>query len=499
MCRVFSRVAERQADSAGQKEFEESVAKSTMAVGDLGGVKKSDLPGKEILLAPGKKDGHTVMVRDGEKINCYSWSSSQQEWTAIGEVVGGAGGSASTSGKVLFEGREYDYVFDVELDQGMFLKLPYNVCEDPYFAAQRFIHQHELPQEFLDKVASFIIQNSKGMSLGYEGTSQYSDPFTGGSRYQPTSSAGTASTGGDPFTGSGRYVPDSARQTMNVSGTPDPFTGASSYSTPAARNVPVASHFFPQRVPLRFESCNSAGMLSKLSASNSAVDPTSQLSSEKLEQLVSCVTNAEASDPSHLGPLESALQWPVEHVWPALDVLRLALLSEKMQKVWLDADRRGTLVSHLISFVQLQSVPTAQLMALRCLANLSMHQPGCNALMEVWDKVVAASVEIAPYQNKNVEIAASTVLLNYTVLLGVGDNFDRKCQVMSGAGTIAMTANEPEAQFRCLVALGTLLHHCSKCRSLASSLDLKPVVERLSKVTSPTKVGECASHVLQHL
>ncbi|KAK4310022.1 hypothetical protein Pmani_018377 [Petrolisthes manimaculis] len=518
MCRVFSKVTERQADTASQKVFEESVAKSTMAVGDLGGIKKSDLPGKEVLLTPGKKDGHTVMVREGDKINCYSWSASKQEWTAVGEVVGGAGGSTSTSGKVLFEGKEYDYVFDVELDQGMFLKLPYNICEDPYYAAQRFIHHHELPQEFLDKVASFIIQNTKGTSLGFEGTGQFSDPFTGGARYQPTtgdgSEAGGIGEGADPFTGGGRYVPGGSSRGNNigsvgVSGIPDPFTGASSYSTPAARNVLAPSHFFPQQVPLRFEACNMSGMLSKLTASNSAIDQSHQLANEKLEQLVACVSEAEASDPNHLGPLECALQWPVEHVWPALDVLRLALLSEKMQTVWLDTDRRGTLVSHLISFVQLQSVPTAQMMALRCLANLSTHQPGRQALMEMWDKIITVTVEIAPYQNKNAEIAASTVLLNYTVLLEAGENnseenLDKKCQVMSGAGTVAMTAKDPEAQFRCLVALGTLLHHShnnnnNRCRALAASLDLKPVVERLAKVTSPTKVGECASHLLQRL
>lgn len=70
------------------------------------------------LLQPGKKDGHTLMVREDGKVMCYSWSAVKGQWEAVGEVVGGTGGSAPTSGKVLYQGREYDYVFSVELDEG---------------------------------------------------------------------------------------------------------------------------------------------------------------------------------------------------------------------------------------------------------------------------------------------------------------------------------------------------------------------------------------------
>ena len=493
-CRIFTRDEGRQASPEDIKEFEESVAKSTMAVGDLGGIKKSELPGKEVLLAPGKRDGQTMMVREGEKINCYSWSSSSQQWSAVGEVVGGTGGSASTSGKVLYEGKEYDYVFDVELDEGSILKLPYNMCEDPYFAAQRFIHQHELPQDFLDRVANFIMENSKGMTLGVE-SGQHVDPFTGASRYQPAGAYG-AGGGSDPFTGGGRYVPAGASR--GTGGT-DPFTGGSSYATQVAAKNPQASHFFPQLIPLQFEACNPSGIFAKLIEFNTNMVKEKQFAPEILEKMVEAVSKPNESDPAQLGSLEVALQWPAEQVWPVLDVLRLALLSEHMQNAWLVDDRSETLVAHLISLVKSPSPPNAQLMALRCLANLAAFQPGRSVLTKLWDQVVSVTVEISPYKNKNIEIAAATVLLNYSVILGTNDNFDKKCQVLSGAGTVAMGTNDPEAQFRSLVALGTLLYNCGQCRSLAASLDLKPVVQTLSTVASPAKVGECAGHILRML
>lgn len=493
MCRVFTNVAERQGDAESQKEFEESVAKSTMAVGDLGGIKKSELPGKEILLAPGKRDGHTVMVREGEKVNCYSWSASEQQWTAVGEVVGGAGGSQSTSGKVLYEGKEYDFVFDVELDEGNRLKLPYNACEDPYFAAQRFIHHHELPQEFLDQVATFIINNTKGMTLGVEASGQYTDPFTGGSRYQPSTSLGSAPLDTDPFTGSGRYIPGSSSGSLgeNIP------TGSSTLG--ALSVAPSSSHFFPQLIPLKFESCNTTGMLSKLTECNSMLSPEKQLTSQMLEQVVGTVSVAKNSDPKLLAPLETALQWPVEQVWPALDVLRLALQSEHMQKEWLVKERGLVLINHLISLVQPPSSTNAQLLSLRCLTNMAAHEPGRGVLLMAWEQVVRAVVEISPYPNKNMEIAAATVLLNYSVILSTAGNIENQCQVLSGAGAVALCSKEPEAQFRALVAIGTLLHHSTECRSLAGSLDLKSVVQTLSGITSPSKVGECAGHVLRLL
>ncbi|XP_071552858.1 phospholipase A-2-activating protein isoform X1 [Panulirus ornatus] len=495
MCRVFTAAQERQADAEGQKEFEESVAKSTMAVGDLGGIKKSELPGKEILLAPGKRDGHTVMVRDGEKVHCYSWSSADQQWTAVGEVVGGAGGSQSTSGKVLYEGREYDFVFDVELDQGNRLKLPYNVCEDPYFAAQRFIHRHELPQEFLDQVATFIINNTKGMTLGGETSGHFADPFTGGARYQPASSAST-NVVADPFTGSGRYIPGSP--SVGISDASDPLTCASGSSSQGTMS-PSPSHFFPQLIPLKFEACNSAGILSKLIESNSMLSPDKQLSQAVLEELVGAVSGAKESNPKLLAPLEVALQWPVEHIWPALDVLRLALQSDHMQNAWFTGERATVLVNHLTSLIRLYSLPTVQLLALRCLANMATHELGRQTLAKAWEEVTSATVEISPYPNKNMEIAAATVLLNYSVILGTTGNLEKQCKVLSGSGAIAMCSKDPEAKFRSLVALGTLLYHSAECRSLAGSLDLKSVAQSLSGVTSPSKVGECAGHILRLL
>jgi phospholipase A-2-activating protein len=83
------------------------------------------------------------------------------QWHCLGDVTGASGGTDDTSGKKLYNGKEYDFVFSVDIQDGVPpLKLPYNLNEDPYVVAQKFIEQNELPQSYLDQVANFIVTNA---------------------------------------------------------------------------------------------------------------------------------------------------------------------------------------------------------------------------------------------------------------------------------------------------------------------------------------------------
>lgn len=142
-------------------------------------------------------------------------------WTKVGDVVGAAGQSDST--KNFYEGKEYDYVFSVDIDEGKPpLKLPYNSSENPWLAAQKFIHKNDLSQYHLDTVANFIIKNSKSSWGNGNSTSNanetFTDPLTGGSRYVPSFTVPQESVvqAQDPFTGSGRYIPPSEMKSVNT-------------------------------------------------------------------------------------------------------------------------------------------------------------------------------------------------------------------------------------------------------------------------------------------
>lgn len=240
----------------------------------LGGVKVNELPGPEALLQKGRED-QTKMIRhpDG-KIICYQWSNGK--WNSLGDVVGAAGGTQETSGKKLFEGKEYDYVFSVDVDDNApALKLPYNRGEDPWMAAQKFIHKNELPQSYLDQVANFIITNSDNAPVLETTSASFNDPFTGEGRYIPGSGSGFNSDTGnvDPFTGSTSYSTQ-ANASVPVNFIPrsgqnlDPFTGASSHTTSSASASASASatsgKHFPFSQYTTIVTCDPAKVLTKL-------------------------------------------------------------------------------------------------------------------------------------------------------------------------------------------------------------------------------------------
>ena len=52
---------------------------------------------------------------------CIKWSNPEQKWIKVGVVV-----DSVSSKKTLFEGKEYDYVFDIDIGDGSILRLPYN-------------------------------------------------------------------------------------------------------------------------------------------------------------------------------------------------------------------------------------------------------------------------------------------------------------------------------------------------------------------------------------
>jgi phospholipase A-2-activating protein len=69
-------------------------------------------------------------------------SSGAGQWVNVGTVVDAVGSSGK---KVDYLGKEYDYVFDIDIEDGKdYLKLPYNPSQNPYEAASKFITDNEL-------------------------------------------------------------------------------------------------------------------------------------------------------------------------------------------------------------------------------------------------------------------------------------------------------------------------------------------------------------------
>ncbi|KAI7872153.1 WD40-repeat-containing domain protein, partial [Spinellus fusiger] len=300
--RVFTRSEERAASAQDQKALNDILAQQAIPSNQLGDVNKDKLPGKEALSQPGTKEGQVLMINSGASVEAYQWNGSQQNWDKIGEVVGGVGSDR----KQIYEGVEYDHVFDIDIGGGpnAMLKLPYNLHQNPYDAAQKFVHRHELPQGYLDEIANFITTNTKAPEIG--AATQYHDPYTGVSRYTP--------------------APPSSQQ-MASTGYSDPFTGSASYqSAQQIASAPRAPSTLPNKTYLALKQVNLAAVEAKLRSLATEHSLPLDPSISKVTEFLAHPQGA-SIDTAGLSTLMAACQiWPAQHRFPALDLLRLCVL-----------------------------------------------------------------------------------------------------------------------------------------------------------------------------
>ncbi|XP_066992739.1 phospholipase A-2-activating protein [Anabrus simplex] len=515
--RVFSCDPSRQAEPDLLKQFDEQVESTNLSSDlELGGVKMSELPGQEALSNPGHTDGQTKLVREGTTVICYSWSAASKEWIKVGDVMGASGGTQATSGKQLYNGKEYDYVFSVDVEDGKPpLKLPYNKNEDPWFAAQKFIHDNNLSQLYLDQVANFIVKNSQDTSLpnpASSSTTPYCDPFTGGSRYIPGSGSGgeIPATGADPFTGASRYVPSIWSATNGVAGSgTDPFTGDSSYQTSTSKmdSCPVKP-YFPQKMYIRFDQANLKMILEKLLELNRKTGDGSHTVEEScLEEVVKLGDLGASANLQYLQVLKQLLEWPKDIVFPVLDVTRLAVRNAEINSYLCSGQTGDQLMELLQRFLLPDSLTANQMLTLRIICNMLSHPDGEALALKHRDYLLSALLELLPPSNKQVQIAMATLLLNFAVAFNRIKDLSAQSQAMTVTVQVLPHLSDTEAQFRGLVALGTLIWDADDANLVnhaTSSSDLGVILKQLSALekssdpqsqSAALKVAQCAAQV----
>lgn len=160
--RVFTRDETRTAPQNERDALQKEIESSTINSQTMG-VDESKIEPYESLQLPGKKEGQVIVVRAPTGV-VEAHQFTQGVWSKIGDVVGS---SQSGSGKKTeFEGKKYDYVFDVDIEDGKPpLKLPVNTSDNPYTLADEFLARNDLPISYRDQVVNFILKNTSGVSL----------------------------------------------------------------------------------------------------------------------------------------------------------------------------------------------------------------------------------------------------------------------------------------------------------------------------------------------
>ncbi|EMD38180.1 hypothetical protein CERSUDRAFT_82424 [Gelatoporia subvermispora B] len=456
--RIFSATESRWAPAPQLQNYDEQVAAQAISLEEAG-IRKEDLPGVEALSQPGTKPGEIKMVRRGEIVESHQWDSANFSWQKIGEVVG----AAPSGKKTVYEGKEYDYVFDVDVQEGVPpFKLPYNVTENPYNAAQRFLQAHDLPMTYIDEVVKFIEKNTAGVTIG-PSSPQYADPFTGASRYQPPPRSAGSGTSDfmDPFTGSSRY---------RASSNPAP--------KPPAATLPV-------RTPLFFRQANVSAMQSKLyqfdqslrneiSTSSYSMYPQElNLIDESFVYLTQAVAHplsppATPLSANHVDAIVQVLErWPAGPLFPLMDLSRLII--GFCPDAYADPAVRSRLITALFKAAEWndpwsQPLPkqreTNTLFLIRAFAN--MFQESTKLGDGKWVVDLFKKLGETPYGflPKGTRVALATVLFNLSCIALRERLSDELWNLLIGMvlSLLAEEKEEAEAAYRALVALGNSVH-----------------------------------------
>ncbi|KAI8340823.1 PLAA family ubiquitin binding-domain-containing protein [Chlamydoabsidia padenii] len=395
-------------------ELDDQLANQAIPSNQLGDVNKDNLPGSEALLQPGNKEGQVTMVNVNGIVEAHQWDSTSNTWQKIGEVVGGVG-----SGKKQFhDGKEYDHVFDIDIGGGPngMLKLPYNLNQNPYDAAQKFLLANELSPMYVDQIVDFITKNTSGVSLD-QPSNQYQDPFTGGSRYTPGQSA-TSSTQGsyiDPYTGASGY---------HGSHTPTQTTTTTASQSPAIQK----NNILPVQSYLALKQANVDAVGNKLKALNEQMDIDKKLDESevaaltRLTQYLKDPTSSSVGEDGLLTIVKICQTWSPNDRFPALDILRL--LAFYTPDDLLSAVPNGDAVTFFSTSGDILAASTATsaltkvaetnaMLAYRGLANLFNHQVGRNVVAARQQELVSTlqADVVLKYKAKATKLAISTLSL----------------------------------------------------------------------------------------
>ncbi|KAL0030698.1 hypothetical protein WJX77_002586 [Trebouxia sp. C0004] len=448
-----------------------------------------------VLLQPGKKDGDTRIVKEGGAGVAYSWDASRGEWEKIGTVVGGPGGDTVAAGNQFHEGQQYDFVFDVDVADGVPpLKLPVNKGDNPYFAADKFIERNELPTSYREQIVEFILQKTDG-AVSTSTPSYKADPFTGAGAYVPGAASnfpqpGTQQSYADPFTGAGGYVPE----------TPMDIDTSSILQTSTS-----FSHIPQHDFELFGKALNAQAVLKKLweFSQTLAESDTSQgltLSQEQagsgLDHLIAR-TNAAASSSSagftevDYMLLDSLLQWPAQQLFPAYDIARLVALDAEgaqhlaMHAGTLTQDSSGVLGAALFRGTQEPQLPANQQTGLRLACNLCKQPP-----LHQWLQTHNAALmdRFAPCcssTNKPVRSGFATFMLNLAVFFSTAAKSDTEGQAQALSGLsellIATPPGETDTLCRALIAVGTISSINTESKQLAQDLNVRQIAKDIQQ------------------
>lgn len=379
------------------------------------------------------------------------------------------------------------------------LKLPYNLSQNPYDAATKFLGDNELPISYLDSVANFITQNTQGATLGQTAEAPSSDPYGTDSRYIP---------GQDSQPSKRKYLPHTEFLSLTNGKLEPALARLKTLNTKhiQAGNKDIAMN--PNSVD------DLEGLVKQL------LQPASNAGK---------LTNLDASKPVLLTLIT---QWPYADRLPALDLLRClaawsaagSITDERYGDI-IDIALRGALdvedpvnpdtsLGDLVAnkFDASKANANSVMMALRTVVNLfklddsrTLLNSKAGDILSLMGSIVGLGGDknVIGAENNNFQIALTSAAFNFACLFyrerKVDANLDEIALLIMIVEATVRRQKDPEVLFRALMALGMVLsigpQPVAEAKKQGVDAWLREVIEQTQEQRLKDVAEECLAYI----
>ncbi|KAJ6739031.1 PHOSPHOLIPASE A2-ACTIVATING PROTEIN [Salix koriyanagi] len=418
----------------------------------------------------------------------------------IGEVVDGPGDDIK---RPVFDGIEYDYVFDVDIGDGEPIrKLPYNRSDNPYLTADTWLLKENLPLAYRQQIVEFILQNSGQGGAALD--SSFRDPYTGSNAYIPGGSSSM----------SGMYTLNCKNNlicilafALGFSQFDKAWPGFITFHLLVYATVvlakPILKHI-PKKGMLVFDVAQFEGILKKLTEFNNSLLSDSdkknlslsELEISRLSAVIKILKDTSHYHTSKFADADIALllkllkSWPLAMIFPVIDILRMLVLHPDGVTVLLKhvEDENDTLMEMIKRVATNPPLSPNLLTGTRVVTNLFKNSRCHYWLQKHRSEILDAFSSCYSSPNKNLQLSYATMILNYAVLLIERKDHEGQSQVLSAALEIVEEENiEVDSKFRALVAIGSLM-----LDGLVKRIALDFDVENVAKTAMASKEAKIA-------
>lgn len=179
--------------------------------------------------------------------------------------------------------------------------------------------------------------------------------------------------------------------------------------------------------------------------------------------------------------------------------MRAALRNKSTNGYFCSAEKAPAFLEYLSGHLDPENSVQNQTVALRAFANLACQHTGQQVLLANRENLLPLVSQATASSNKNVQTAASTILLNYSVLLRKSDDVEARSDVLTALSKAAQSVIDNEAMFRLCVAVGTLVGRDEEYKVIAQSLGLDSAVSEWKTQSALPKLVECATALEKNL